>query len=577
MMNRRQALMSTLFGAGYIGLRALATGLPAAVLLNPRRALAMGMPSGCGSAAKAQFIILNTSGNGDPINANVPGMYEDEDRPQLGPDHDAHAAPSYPGYGLLYGRGSVGVATAGCPRPHVRLAFDDEHARAPQAAGRARADGRHPTAARCRRLLAQENAHSALPASTIQQQPLTLGATSPAEGLSYNGAALPIVPALALKATLTNPAGPLTNLQALRSKTLGQLYDIYKTERDARAARTSTRSSSSQAQVRSINQALLDALTSIKDNSADSQVLAAVTLVQMKVTPVISVHIPFGGDNHRDPSLAAESAQTVAGVATIASLMSQLAAAGLSDAVTFATLNVFGRSGLGNTDGRQHNENHQVSVTIGKPFAGGVIGAVGVVDKDYGALAIDSKTGKGAGGDDHGAGSLASYGALLFGHGRRHRPAVGRRRTRRPSTLPRSSAARSRYRRSRRARRRRGGRQCVERQREADDGRAPDDVEPQEAHARRAPDAEDDGLGDERRDEHRRRAHAPHEERHEEDAEDRAVEERAEDVDGLDEVVEQRGAQREDDREDAPGRREQRSRRAGSARRFLGGPPGPLS
>jgi hypothetical protein len=89
-MNRRKALMSTLFGAGYIGLRALATGLPAAVLLNPRRALAMGMPSGCASAAKAQFIILNTSGNGDPINANVPGMYED---PKIVHSSDPTMAP----------------------------------------------------------------------------------------------------------------------------------------------------------------------------------------------------------------------------------------------------------------------------------------------------------------------------------------------------------------------------------------------------------------------------------------------------------------------------------------------------
>ena len=37
---RRQTLMSALFGAGYVGLRALATGLPASFLLNPRRALA---------------------------------------------------------------------------------------------------------------------------------------------------------------------------------------------------------------------------------------------------------------------------------------------------------------------------------------------------------------------------------------------------------------------------------------------------------------------------------------------------------------------------------------------------------
>src|ERR1700722_3379231 len=77
MISRRSALMSTLFGTGYVGLRALATGLPAAFLLDPRRALAA-MPAPCpGAAAAAQFVIFSTSGNGDPINASAPGTYED--------------------------------------------------------------------------------------------------------------------------------------------------------------------------------------------------------------------------------------------------------------------------------------------------------------------------------------------------------------------------------------------------------------------------------------------------------------------------------------------------------------------
>src|SRR5678810_615828 len=53
---------------------AVATGIPAGILLKGRRAFAEG--AACDSS-KAQFIILNTSGNGDPINANVPGTYED--------------------------------------------------------------------------------------------------------------------------------------------------------------------------------------------------------------------------------------------------------------------------------------------------------------------------------------------------------------------------------------------------------------------------------------------------------------------------------------------------------------------
>ncbi|MGZ3408143.1 MAG: hypothetical protein ACXVAN_16955, partial [Polyangia bacterium] len=111
-------------------------------------------------------------------------------------------------------------------------------------------------------------------------------------------------------------------------------------------------------------------------------------------------------------SLATETTQTISGIAAIGGLMSQLASVGLSDQVTFMTLNVFGRTlGPANTDGRQHNENHQVSVVIGKPFKGGVIGGVAPVAGDYGALAIDSKSGQGvAGGDIAAVDSLASFG-----------------------------------------------------------------------------------------------------------------------------------------------------------------------
>jgi len=412
MLNRRQALLSTLFGTGYVGLRALATGLPAAFLLNPRRALAANPAPACGAAAKAQYFVFNTLGSGDPINANVPGLYDD---PKITHSADPSMAPT-----PLKLRGQTFTAAAPwaqLPQPVLdRTTFWHLMTNTPV----------HPKEPDVLKLMGGTYGGEMLPSllakamapclRTIQTQPLTLGATSPAEGLSYNGAALPIIPALALKATLTNPAGPLSDLQGLRDKTLGQLYDLYKNGATP-AQRTYIDSLvSSQTQVRNINQSLLDALTSIKDNSADSQMLAAVTLIQMKVTPVISVHIPFGGDNHRDIGLAAETAQTVSGVATIASLMAQLSKAGLADQVTFATLNVFGRTlGPSNTDGRQHNENHQVSIAIGKPFAGGVIGAVGPVAKDYGALPIDSKTGKGvASGDVPPLATLSSYGRTLL-------------------------------------------------------------------------------------------------------------------------------------------------------------------
>jgi hypothetical protein len=412
MLTRRHALLSTLFGTGYVGLRALATGLPAAFLLNPRRALAANPAPTCANQTKAQYFIFNTCGSGDPINANVPGMYDD---PTIVHSADPSMAPTPL---TLRGQSYTAAAPwASLPQAVLdRTSFWHMMTNTPV----------HPKEPDVLKLMGGTYGGEMLPSllakhmapclGTIQSQPLTLGATSPAEGLSFDGAALPIIPALALKATLTNPAGPLTTLQPLRDQTLKQLYDLYKNTATPAQRVYIDSLVTSQTEVRSINQSLLDALSSIKDNSASSQMLAAVTLIQMKVTPVISVHIPFGGDNHRDIALAAETAQTVAGVATIASLMTQLASANLADAVTFTTLNVFGRTlGPGNDNGRQHNQNHQVSVTIGKPFLGGVIGGVGPVMKDFGALPIDSKTGKGsASGDVSTLASLPSFGRTLL-------------------------------------------------------------------------------------------------------------------------------------------------------------------
>jgi hypothetical protein len=360
MISRRQALMSTLFGAGYVGLRALATGLPASLLLDPRRALAY--PSAmCGSNAKAQFIIFNTSGNGDPINASVPGTYED---PNIVHSQDPAMAPTTL---TIQGRAYKAAAPwATLPQGVLdRTCFWHLMTNTPV----------HPKEPDVLKLMGAAQAAEMLPSilasqlapclGTIQSQPITLGASSPSEGLTYEGQALPIIPALALKATLTSPAGPLTRLQPLRDQTLNQLYDLYRNNATTAQRAYIDSLAASQQEVRNIQQNLLNQLASIKDNSPASQILAAVALIQMRVTPVVAVHIPFGGDNHRDVGLQTETTQTLSGVAVISSLMTQLASAGLQDQVTFLSLNVFGRTlGPGNADGRQHNPNHQVSITI---------------------------------------------------------------------------------------------------------------------------------------------------------------------------------------------------------------------
>ncbi|HEX8953770.1 MAG TPA: hypothetical protein VF945_18055 [Polyangia bacterium] len=399
--------MSALFGAGYVGLRALATGLPASFLLNPRRALADVGPT-CAAKDKAQFIILATSGNGDPINANVPGTFDD---PKIAHSLDPQmAATKLTLAGQQY---TAAAPWASLPQSVLdRTCFFHLMTNTPV----------HPKEPDVLKLMGATYQSEMLPSllakqlapclGTVQAQPMTIGATSPSEGLVYQGQALPIIPPLSLKSTLASPAGPLTNLQALRDQTLSQLNDLYKNGASQSQRAYLDSLITSQKEVRNINQDLLNALASIKDNSITSQITAALTLVQMKVTPVVAIHIPFGGDNHHDTALAGETTQTVSGVAAIGSLMSQLASLGLSDQVSFLSLNVFGRTlGPANTDGRQHNGNHQVSIAIGKAWKGGVVGGVGPVAGDYGALSIDSKSGRGVtGGDIAAVDTLASFG-----------------------------------------------------------------------------------------------------------------------------------------------------------------------
>ncbi|HSQ64301.1 MAG TPA: DUF1501 domain-containing protein [Polyangiaceae bacterium] len=410
-MTRRQALLGTLFGAGALGLRSLATGLPVSFLLNPRKALADIPTPACGNASKAQFIILATSGSGDPINTNCPGTYLD---PNIVHSLDPTMAPTTV---TMSGKPWTAAAPWAQLQPWLdRTSFFHLMTNTPV----------HPKEPNVLALMGATYQGEMFPSilakylapclGTLQAQPMSLGASNPSETLTFNGAPQPNIPANALKSTLASAAGPLTNLQPLRDQTLSSIHDLY--VNGATPAQKNYLDSliTTQKQVRQIDQNLLAALTALNDNSVTSQITAAIALIQMKITPVISIHIPFGGDNHTDTGLATETTQTVSGCAAIAALMQALQNAGLSDQVSFLSLNVFGRTmAPGTENGRNHNNNHQVSLMIGKPFKGGVVGGVAADAKDYSAMAIDSATGNGAtGGDITALDSLASFGKTVM-------------------------------------------------------------------------------------------------------------------------------------------------------------------
>ncbi|HEY0714185.1 MAG TPA: hypothetical protein VGF45_16000, partial [Polyangia bacterium] len=73
--SRRSLLATTLFGSGAAGLRALATGVPLGFLMRPNSVSAQDLGN-CVDPNRRQYLVVSTSGAGDPLNANVPGTYD---------------------------------------------------------------------------------------------------------------------------------------------------------------------------------------------------------------------------------------------------------------------------------------------------------------------------------------------------------------------------------------------------------------------------------------------------------------------------------------------------------------------
>ena len=88
---RRNALLSGIFGSGYVGLKAIATGLPAWFIANPRKATAADLACAIEARENLQYLIMNVSSMGDPISCNCPGTYEGDAAAAIHPDDQSMA------------------------------------------------------------------------------------------------------------------------------------------------------------------------------------------------------------------------------------------------------------------------------------------------------------------------------------------------------------------------------------------------------------------------------------------------------------------------------------------------------
>lgn len=403
---RRTFLMHTLFGAGLLGLRSLATGIPISMLAQPLRAFAQSTPG----FANPQYLILNTSQAGDPLNCNAPGTYLD---PKIVHPADPRMAKTTIRVGDTDHQAAAPWATLAAvqraPNLFARTSFihhstgTEQHLHQPDVHGiMGKVVDKDMAVSAFARLLSPV-------LGTIQKQPVVIGTDDSSEAISYQNRPQPLLNPMSLATVLGAATGPLGTLQKLRDQDLNRLNALLKANGTPGQRRILDDFATSQNQVRQISSSLLAELSAIKSNGAESQMQAAIVLIKMKVAPVVTVHIPFGGDNHFDGDLSQESDQTVTGMAAIAKLMNGLGEAQLLDKVTFGSFNVFGRTLLLSGAGRNHNRNHHMTLLVGKNVKGSVIGGLTPTGEDYGALPISSTSGKGASdGDILPADSLAS-------------------------------------------------------------------------------------------------------------------------------------------------------------------------
>jgi hypothetical protein len=402
-ITRREGLLTTLFGAGYVGLRALATGLPAWYLLNPHKATAQDLQCVLAAKANAQYLILSTSSMGDPINCNAPGTYEATNaiHPQQAEVAATQVTIGSKTLGAALPWASTAAGGALDPSVLARISFFHHTTRSTI----------HGDQPKVMKLLGDLTGgemfasavakHLSTCLGTVQSEPIALGAGSNASELvSFSGRTLASIRPTQLKQLLTgSKTDPLVKLQSLRDTALDQLNALAKSSGSMVQQQFLDALATSQTQVRALAAALATTLSSISDDGVTGQSLAASALIAANVTPVVTVHIPFGGDNHSDQNLQAEADQTVSGVKAIQTLMGDLSSLSLTDKVTFATWNVFGRnlngiSKVTSRAGRDHYGNHAVTVMIGKNVAPSVIGGI-VADSSgaYVASPIDSTTG----------------------------------------------------------------------------------------------------------------------------------------------------------------------------------------
>lgn len=387
MISRRNWLKLGVAGATGLALRSLATGVPMGLLAGPRAAWAQ-------AETPPQMLVLSTSQSGDAFNAHAPGCPTN--------------LPAHPDDRLRHGAVTLGDVRTNGARPwgelpaalRSRMAFmvhrtnvnaHPEHARVMRLGGAAKGpDGNGEDM-----LVSVIASLTAGALATIQREPVNLGKPT----MTAEGRVLPRVKPTELQDLFAGAEGALQSLAPARDRALDAMYADLKAQ-GTRAQRDFLDAyARSRAQARELGQhlgALLEGIPADPDapDGAADQMRAVAAMASLGVAPAYVVTVPFGGDNHNDPGLETETTDTLAGIDAFGLLWSELGRYGLTDRVTVAQWNVFGRTfdTRGNA-GRNHNGAAHTTMLFGARVRAGVYGGHARSGDDWAAQGIDPATG----------------------------------------------------------------------------------------------------------------------------------------------------------------------------------------
>ena len=343
------------------------------------------------SSDPRQFLILVSSSTGDPFNANAPGCYGVEGVVN-NPD------PAMAATAIRLGNVNTTAAAPWATLPQWALdrtavihhrTYQNSHSqyarvlRLTDSAKGIEGNGIENIAS----VYSYENSESL---GTVQVEPVSLSGG----GLTYQGRVIQEIQPRTLASMFSPSEGLELSLENLRREKLNQMMTIARRGNSSVRRAWLDRYVSSLDDIRRLDDQLLERFSNLRSNNAQGQIDAAIIMVLMKLSPVIQLRIPFGGDNHTDNGLTRERDQSVSGMASMKYLFDSLESTGLRDSVTVANLHVFGRTlGKKGTEGRDHNLNHHVMMMTGPSVRPGVYGGIIPVRSDFGAEAIDSATG----------------------------------------------------------------------------------------------------------------------------------------------------------------------------------------